>query len=188
MANEYYTETGVPVTLSQGSSSAVRSEFTEIGSGFDLLPVLAGNGGKAILVNTGGTALEAVLLISQAIAVTGNSTTSNTIGTGAKTWTIETGKAFAAGMEVKIVENADPVNNFVTGVVTDYDTVTGVLSVTVTGTTGSGTFTAWTATQTNLILAGNLDASSFKVENSANATASGDLTNLAMATAISLYF
>lgn len=38
----------------------MRSEFALISAGFDKLPTVTGNGSKAVMVNSGGTALEAV--------------------------------------------------------------------------------------------------------------------------------
>ncbi len=85
------------------------------------------------------------LTASNAVAiVSGTSTTTVSIGTGAKTWTIETGKAFVIGMNVKIAEDGDPVSNFMNGVVTQYITGTGQLDITVSEATGSGSFSAWT--------------------------------------------
>lgn len=58
MANEYYDATGVPGTGAPGSSAQMRAELRRIATGFDKLPVMAGNDGKFIRVNGSGTALE----------------------------------------------------------------------------------------------------------------------------------
>ena len=60
MSNEYYTPSGSPTTNSDGSSAVMRAEFDSIQTGLDKLPVLTGNGDKAVFVNAGGTALTAV--------------------------------------------------------------------------------------------------------------------------------
>ena len=60
MANNFFTASGNPATGAQGSSATMRAEFEAIEDGFDKLPVLTGNGGKVIAVNTGATTLEAV--------------------------------------------------------------------------------------------------------------------------------
>lgn len=63
MSNEYYTPSGVPANNSTLSSSAMRGEVNLIESGFDKLPIMAGNGGKVIGVNSGGTALEVITAV-----------------------------------------------------------------------------------------------------------------------------
>lgn len=67
-----------------------------------------------------------------------SSTTSNTIGTGTKTFTIESGKSFIAGEQVIISSGA----NTMTAWVTSYSATT--LVVDVISTVGSGTFASWT--------------------------------------------
>lgn len=75
--------------------------------------------------------------------LSGTSTSSNTIGTGSKTFTIETGRGFVAGMTVRIGDTAAPNSNYLEGTVTSYNSTTGVLVVNATATLGSGTFTSW---------------------------------------------
>ena len=75
---------------------------------------------------------------------TGSSATSNAIGTGSKTFTIETNKGFVIGMSVKIADSAAPGTNWMHGDVTAYTASTGELIVTIGTTNGSGTKTAWT--------------------------------------------
>ena len=57
-SNEYYEPSGAPAAGSSLSSSVLRDEFVSIGSMAVKLPPLAGNGGKPVFVNSGGTALE----------------------------------------------------------------------------------------------------------------------------------
>lgn len=57
MANDYYTHGSTPATGSPGSSSVMRSEFDLIMAGFAKLPGLTGNGLRALVVNSGGTAV-----------------------------------------------------------------------------------------------------------------------------------
>lgn len=71
------------------------------------------------------------------------STTSLTIGTGSKSLTIQTGKAYAVGQVVVIAYTTSP-SNQMTGVITSYNSGTGALVVDVQQTLGSGTQTAWT--------------------------------------------
>lgn len=58
-ATEYYNHGAYPSTGAAGSSSAMRAELEAIETGFGKLPDLSGNGGKPVVVNAGGTALEA---------------------------------------------------------------------------------------------------------------------------------
>lgn len=60
MANDFFTKTGVPSTGAAGTSSTIRSEIALIEAGFDKMPTLSGNGSKAVAINSGATALEAV--------------------------------------------------------------------------------------------------------------------------------
>jgi len=76
----------------------------------------------------------------------GTSSTSNSIGTGAKTFTVDAGKSWVAGMWVLIADTADPATNYMAGAITSYSGTSLVVSVSVTG--GSGTKTAWTISQT----------------------------------------
>lgn len=71
------------------------------------------------------------------------STTSNTAGTGSKTWTVAEAaeRAFAVGMSLRIADSATPAN-YMEGQITAYSHPT--LTVDVTSTTSSfGTKTSW---------------------------------------------
>jgi len=57
--SDYYNTTGVPATGSQGSSSAIRDQFTLTDAAFDKCVALTGNGDSVVFVNTAGTAQEA---------------------------------------------------------------------------------------------------------------------------------
>lgn len=73
------------------------------------------------------------------------STTSVAIGTGSKSFTIETGKAFVVGQFVLVANTADP-TKYMAGQVTAHNATTGALTINVpTGYTGgTGTLAAWT--------------------------------------------
>lgn len=77
---------------------------------------------------------------------TATSTTSLTIGDGPQTLTIETGKSFSEGMEVKIAKTTTPLSINMSGEVTSYDSGTGALVVEVSSTKGTGTHAVWTIT------------------------------------------
>jgi len=55
--NEYYDSSGVP-QAGPFASAPMRAEFALVKAGFDKLPVLTGNAGKIMKVNSTGTALD----------------------------------------------------------------------------------------------------------------------------------
>lgn len=79
-------------------------------------------------------------------AAIGHSTTSLAIGSGDKTFTMEPDLAFGIGQFVNISDNAAPATNQMRGRITAYNRTTGVTTVRVTETDGSGTIAAWTIT------------------------------------------
>ena len=58
-ADEYYEHTTYPAQGAAGSSASARAEFEAVETGFSKLPDITGNGNKLVVVNAGGTALEA---------------------------------------------------------------------------------------------------------------------------------
>jgi len=70
------------------------------------------------------------------------STTSNSIGTGSKTFTVESAKPYQAGTPLRIADAAAPSTNFMDTVVTSYSGTS--LVVNSIGYGGSGTKTSWT--------------------------------------------
>lgn len=73
----------------------------------------------------------------------GSSTTSVVLGTGSKSFTVETSKPYQVGTPLRIASTASPSTNFMEGVVTAYDAGTGALVVDVVSAVGSGTFALW---------------------------------------------
>lgn len=57
MTNSFYNASGSPATSSSGSSAVIRAEFLAIAAGFALFPTLTGSGNKALVINSGGTAV-----------------------------------------------------------------------------------------------------------------------------------
>lgn len=84
----------------------------------------------------------AASVLPNASSLSGTSVTSNTIGTGSKSFTTQAGKNFAAGETLVVYSNANP-NNVMYGTITSYNSGTGALVVNVTATGGSGTLTDW---------------------------------------------
>jgi hypothetical protein len=103
------------------------------------------------------------------------SATSLTIGTGAKTLTLDQlGKLFSIGQNVVIAETSAPATVQMTGVVTAFDGSTGAMSVTISSTLGAGTHTDWTISLT--ASAGSGVAATRQVATAGLATGGGDLT------------
>ena len=76
------------------------------------------------------------------------STTSMTIGTGSKSFTLaQTGKSFVVGQWVNITDAANPSVNWMTGAITAFNAATGAITVNVAFSSGSGTIASWVVTQ-----------------------------------------
>lgn len=87
-----------------------------------------------------------------AVAMNLNSTTDTSassvaIGTGAKSFTVSTGKSFQPGMWLVLADTAAPSTNSMYGQITSYNTGTGALVMNVLQVSGSGTKTAWVISQ-----------------------------------------
>ena len=76
---------------------------------------------------------------------TATSTTSVTIGTGTKNFTVETNKNFVKGMTLKIAYDA---TNYMIGEITSYNSSTGALVISVLSALGSGTYAVWSVSPT----------------------------------------
>ena len=76
------------------------------------------------------------------MATDSTSTTSNTIGLGAKTFTVQTGKSYYAGMTVQAASTSSP-TNWMIGTVTSYNSGTGALTINVTTKNGTATYASW---------------------------------------------
>lgn len=78
------------------------------------------------------------------IALSATSTSSVTVGTGVKSFTlVELGKTFSVGQTVNILSVVSQ-SNSMSGTIATYDSGTGAMTVTVTSSGGSGTYTSWT--------------------------------------------
>lgn len=100
----------------------------------------------ASAVSASDDAAAAASSAASAVLAPGTSATSTTsvlIGTGSKTFTIETGKQFAIGQFVIAARTSAP-NNFMFGQVTAHDPGTGALTINSEDVGGTGTFTDWT--------------------------------------------
>lgn len=72
------------------------------------------------------------------------STTSMAVGTGPKSLTVQTGKQFGAGTDIKVTRTSAPTTTYMGASVDTYDSGTGALTFIVSDATGSGTYTDWT--------------------------------------------
>lgn len=107
-----------------------------------LLPMLAA--AVAVAAHTDDTAERVDVVAAGVVSAPGtqaSSATSLSVGTGSKTLVVEAGKAFVVGMPVRLTASASA---YMDGTVTAYSAGTGSMTVSVTGTAGSGTFAAWT--------------------------------------------
>ncbi len=73
-------------------------------------------------------------------AFSGTSTTSLAIGTGSKSLSMQSGRAFSPGQTVIVAHDGA---NYMRGTVTSYNSSTGALVLNSTNATGSGTFAVW---------------------------------------------
>lgn len=91
--------------------------------------------------NAATSETNAGLLVAR---TSGTSTTSNTVGTGSKSFTTQANKDFAVGRHLLITSNANPDTQRMSGIVTAYNSGTGALTVNVESNIGSATRTDWT--------------------------------------------
>lgn len=186
MSNPYYNHGGTPATGSTGSSSAMRSEFASVASGFDKLPVLSGFANKAVVVNAGGTALTTT---TGSLALAGDFSTSGVsaiilTSTGATNVTLPTTGTLSTLTGTESLSNKTIVSPVLSGSVTGTYTLAGtptitapILSGTVTGTytlAGTVTITSPTITSPSGIVAadiGNITAFARTFLDDANAAA-----------------
>lgn len=93
-------------------------------------------------LNAFGVALEAVATEIVNTAFTATSSTSRLIGTGSKTFTLDTDAAFIGGHRVQITSRANAAN-YMRANVDSYNATTNLLTVTVDEIGGAGTFADW---------------------------------------------
>jgi hypothetical protein len=123
---EYYDSSGTPAHGAQGSSQNMRAEFNAVEAGFDKLPSLSGNGNKAVIINTGGSAMT---LTTGTLALAGNLATAGasalTLTTTAPTnVTLPTTGTLAtrAGTETLTGKSINLADNTLTGTTAQFNT------------------------------------------------------------------
>ena len=101
---------------------------------------------NALASEVNGYASNAAASAATATNAPGTSATSTTslaIGTGSKSLTVQTAKAFVVGQWVTVTNTVTPAN-WMHGQITAYTSGTGALVVSVSAVGGSGTYAAWT--------------------------------------------
>jgi hypothetical protein len=137
----------LPIFVSQ--TNATGAQATADGQTATAQAVLAttqANNAATQAINSANSAAAAAASAASAVAgvaTAATSTTSLTIGNGSQTLTVQTGKNFVVGMFVQIAYTTTP-STWMNGVITAYNSGTGVLNVTTNTFNGSGTQTAWT--------------------------------------------
>jgi len=109
----------------------------------DLVAIVAGHTTSIGTINTNITSLQSsVTSLGSKDRYVGTSTTSNTIGTGNKSFTANTGLSYSIGVRIRL-SSAAGTGNYMEGNVASYNSGTGALVVTVDTIGGSGTFNDW---------------------------------------------
>lgn len=98
-------------------------------------------------MNTFAAQANALATAMNLNSTTDTSASSVAIGTGAKSFTVSTGKSFQPGMFLMIADTAAPTTNYMQGQVTSYNSGSGALVMSIGSILGSGTKSAWTISQ-----------------------------------------
>jgi hypothetical protein len=136
---------------------------------------------------TGVAGMNAVAAAMNLNSTSDTSTTSNTISSGNKTFTVSSGKSFVGGMWLTFADTSLPSTNSIVGQVASYSSTTLVVDVPANGVFGSGTKTAWIISQSSVPSA-SISAAMIPVTSAASLTAGRvalDVPNNAEAAAMS---
>lgn len=152
MSNSYYNHGSYPVTGAPGASAALRAELDLVTAGFALLPTLSGNANKALVIDSGGTAVTVTtgtLALAGNLATTGAYNTTliqgastsltlplvnGTLATFAGTETLSNKTIAASTLSGTVSGGGNQINNVIVGASTPL----------------AGTFTTLTATTANV--------------------------------------
>ena len=142
--SSFYPLTGNPSAFLQASAlapyittSTATATFAPIAAG----QPISGTVGQVLTKNSGSNYDSSWQTLVPGDRYLTTSTTSNTIGNGAKTFTIGTGLSYTTQQDIVISYDA---SNHMHALVTSYNQSTGQLVVDVQHHTGAGTYTAWT--------------------------------------------
>lgn len=128
-------------------------------------------------------AAEAAASAATAVSAPGTSATSGTslsVAMGSQTLTIQPGKSLAPGSNVMIARTSDPAGVYMGGIVTEYNSVSGSLSVLVLKKYGSGTYSDWTVSISGII---GIDGALSEIYKAANFNAVAGYTYIVDTTA-----
>lgn len=78
---DWYAGGGIPANRAPGESLPIREQFADIATSFGKLPVLTGNAGRMIRVNSSGTGLEAAAEAGSAAVASSAEVTAGTNNT-----------------------------------------------------------------------------------------------------------
>lgn len=161
-------------TNSNNAASAASSAITAIGDASTQASIAqtAANDAQSWANAAAYSATSAV----NAPGTSASSSTSLTIGTGSKSFTIETGKQFTVGQTV-IIAYASNVTNFMVGQITSFTSGTGAMTVNVSSTGGGGTWSAWNVAITAIAPVISVNGSTGAVSGLATLTGTETLTN-----------
>lgn len=98
--------------------------------------------------NSAAAAATSAQTALNAPGTSGTSTTSLAVGTGSRSFTTQTGKAWVVGQPVVIARTSAPATTWMYGVIASYNSGNGAMVVSVSHTLGSGTATDWTISLT----------------------------------------
>jgi len=104
---------------------------------------IAAAGSASTATSQANMAIASAATAVNAPGTQATSTTALSVGTGAKTMTIQAGKAFVRGMYIVIADSVAPATNSMHGQITDYSAETGALVVDVMTAHGTGIHSAW---------------------------------------------
>lgn len=120
--------------------------FAALADAFLAALVVLGAQINTVVTYITGAVAAAAASAASAINAPGTSATSTSsvaIGTGAKTFAVQTGKAFVVGQFVTAAQTSAP-GNWMVGQITAYDASAGSLTVAVLALSGAGTISDWT--------------------------------------------
>ena len=134
---------GMPESIFSPAADAFMAAFPLLASQIDALGVMM----QAWANQVAADAAIATGAATTATSAPGTSASTNSssmsIGTGARTCTVQPGKLLVPGMTIVAAHTAAP-NNQMIGVVQSYNSTTGVLDFQSNSTSGSGTYSDWT--------------------------------------------
>jgi hypothetical protein len=138
-----------PYIATAAEAQAILDDATAVVAAAGVSANAAASSASAALASQNAAAASASSASASAAAAvlapgtSATSATSNTIGTGSKSFTIQTGKQFVVGQFVIAARTSAP-TNFMFGQVTAHDPNTGALTINSEDSVGSGTYTDWT--------------------------------------------